>query len=297
MKVIISLFMIICSMNSAWADEFKINFAKDLIEAYSQPLSEADAPELQKNNHQLTVEIKQTRTDPASTSSETEPTKKNQQDQLQPEKDSESLVLLKKPRQTLPVTKPLQMLGMNGFTQLTSLAADPNLGFYNNQINNQNQGYDEFLGEMHDELRFLVGEEVYGKMAWAYVDLKRLDNWIYETTNQLTLFAQPTLAGSQGIVGLSNQLKADLFFLRLMRSDAGRLESLQQGSQVNALPSQADPLSSGQIGQLVVADTALEGKFFGILKYLTILNFVYLILVVITLIYTARFFRFVVRQQ
>lgn len=296
MKIIISLFIISCCINLVWADEFKIDVSKELIEAYSQSLSGLEAPVLQKDPKQLPVEIKQGKTDSTSPSSDDKSIHEQQDNQSQPAKASESPVFYQIPNQKQPATNPLQMQADGGFIQRSMPAADPNLGFYPHQIVNQNPVYDDFIGEIHDELRLMVGEDVYGKMVWTYRDLKRLDNWIYETASHFALFGQQSMSGSHRIVGLSNQLKADLFFLGLIGSDKGQLETLRPGSRYDALSLQTVALT-GQTGPIAATGTVIEGRFFGILEYLTILNFVYLILAVMALVYLAKLFNFLVKQQ
>jgi hypothetical protein len=80
----------------------------------------------------------------------------------------------------------------------------------------------------------------------------------------------------------------------LMGSDASRLQSMQLGSQVNVLQTQYE---TEQAIKIAAADAEIEGKFFGVLKYLTILNFVYFILAVMAFVYIAKLFRFLVKQQ
>lgn len=293
MKLIGCLLFISCCMTMARADEFKIDVSSDLIEAYSQPITELETPVLQKVDNQLPDDIKPGKTAPTPQSSESESIKKQQSNPSQSIKASNSPNFLHTPKQKQSMKNLQQVQGLVDYSQSNPLAVDSNLGFYPNQFANQNPGYDDFIGEIHDELRLMVGEEVYAKMVWTYLDIKRLDNWIYETTSQLALFSQQTL-GSEGIVGLSNQLKADLFFLGLMGSDSGRITSAPPGGRIDAIQAMA---VAEQVNQVVTTGTVLEGKFFGILKYLTILNFVYLILTVIALIYTAKLFNFLVKQQ
>lgn len=292
--LIISLLFISCCISSAWADEFKIEVSKDLIQTYSQPISGLEEPVLLKDHNQLPTEIKQDDANSVPQSSDSKSIQ-NLQDKPSPStKTSESAVVLQRSKPKPSPINPLQMQSNAGLIQRNMLAADPNLGFYPNLNANQNQSYDEFLGEMHDELRLMVGEEVYSKMAWTYLDLKRLDNWIYETTSQFALFSQQALFGNQAVVGLSDQLKAELFFMGLMGSDASRLQHMQMGSQVDVLQTQYE---TEQAIKIAAADAEIEGRFFGILKYLTILNFVYLILAVMALVYLAKLFSFLVKQQ
>jgi hypothetical protein len=296
MKAIVSLLFISCCISSAWADEFKIEVSKDLIQTYSQPISGLEEPVLQKDHNQLPIEIKPVKANSDQQSSDSKSIQNLQNKPSPPTKTSESTVVLQRSKPKQSSINPLQMKSNDGLMPRNMLAADPDpdLGFYPNLSANQNQSYDEFLEEMHDELRLMVGEEVYSKMAWTYLDLKRLDNWIYETTSQFALFSQQALSGNQAVVGLSNQIKAELFFMGLMGSDASRLQSMQLGSQVNVLQTQYE---TEQAIKIAAADAEIEGKFFGVLKYLTILNFVYFILAVMAFVYIAKLFRFLVKQQ
>ena len=298
MKLIASLFFISCCIiNFAWSDEFKIDVSNDLIEAYSQPITELETPILQNDKSQLAAETKQEKTDTAPGVSDSESVQKQQDNQPQFTKSTDSSAFLQMPKKKQSMLNQQRMHRERDFNQSNLLATDPNLGFYSKQMSTQNPSYNDFLGEIHDELRLMVGEEVYGKMAWTYLDLKRLDNWIYETTSQLGIFNQQILSGSQGIVDLSNQLRADLFFLGLMGADASRMPSLQYGNQINPLATQTDPTLARQADQMTAIDAAVEGTFFGIFKYLTILNFWYLALAIIALVYIAKLFRFLVNQQ
>lgn len=292
--LIISLLFISCCISSAWADEFKIEVSKDLIQTYSQPISGLEENVLQKEHNQLPIEIKPEKANPVPQSSDSKLIQNLQDKPSPPTKTSESAIVLQRSKPKPSPINPLQMQSNAGFIERNRLTADPNLGFYPNLNANQNQSYDEFLGEMHDELRLMVGEEVYSKMAWTYLDLKRLDNWIYETTSQFALFSQQALSGNQAVVGLSNQIKAELFFMGLMGSDASRLQHMQMGSQVDVLQTQYE---TEQAIKIAAANAEIEGRFYGILKYLTIMNFVYLILAVMALVYLAKLFSFLVKQQ
>lgn len=297
MKLIVSLFFISCCIQFAWADEFKIDVSKELIEAYSQPITELETSVLQNDNRQSAAEIKQEKTDFAPRLSDSESIEKQRANQSQLTKSTDSPVLLQIPKQKQSMLNQQRMHREVRSTQSEQWATDPNLGFHSNQISKQNPSYNDFLGKIHDELRFMVGEEVYGKMAWTYLDLKRLDHWIYETTSQLEIFNQQMLPGSQGLADLSNQLRADLFFWGLMGSDTSRMPSLQYGDQITPLQTQADSTLAVQANQMTAIDAAVEGRFFGVFKYLTILNFWYLTLTIIALVYMAKLFRFLVNQQ
>lgn len=293
MKAIVSLLILSCCISLAWADEFKIEISKDLTQAYSQPISGLEEPVLQKDHNQLPIEIKQEETNSVPQPSDSKSIQNLQDKPSRPTNFSESAVVLQRPKLKPSPINPLQMQSNAGFIQRDRLTADSNLGFYPNLNANQNQSYDEFLGEMHDELRLMVGEEVYGKMAWTYLDLKRLDNWIYETTSQFALFSQQALSGNQTVVGLSNQLKAELFFMGL-GSDSSRSQPMQLGTRVDVLQAQFE---TEQAIKIAATEAENEAKFFGVLKYLTILNLVYLILAVMALVYTAKLFGFLVKQQ
>jgi hypothetical protein len=141
--------------------------------------------------------------------------------------------------------------------------------------------------QLQNELRTLVGEDVYAQMVWTYLDAKRVDNWIYTTVGQLDLFSNQAL-----FVGLNDQIRAGFTSARMdgRRDDFGgwqnSLESLQRSDAKSMLEDAA-----------LQANFEEQSRFFAYLKYLTPMNLIYLMLIIMALIYGGKLFKFLISQR
>ncbi|QPK61924.1 hypothetical protein IVG45_13755 [Methylomonas sp. LL1] len=175
------------------------------------------------------------------------------------------------------------------------MVGDPELGFHaaGHQAG-QSPFANALFDQLHDEARLMVGEEIYAKMVWTYSDIKELDNWIYSSMSQYDLLADQSQAGAKAVSGLNQQLTAELVFLGLKGSDGPVLAGKGSTNVVNlesrrSMPGYAEPM--------LVSDSESQNAFLFILKYLTIANFLYLMVSVMAAVSLAKAFNFFIRQE
>jgi hypothetical protein len=278
------------------ADEFKLQFSKDFIDTDSQQLDslgQSDSASSRDEHQPIPVPPKPANiTNPQNTDSN-----------------------FKQPKQYFEPTASDRPLSVPDFSrkQVSEFSQKPNQtgnlfgtglmvehGAAQQLISNQEQSDAESFTQIREDLRELVGDEVYSKMIWAYQDLKVLDNSIYAELSQYEVMVQEWLVEVQEIFGLNDQLRAELILPETPDAEASRLrvatiESFHEAAENNL----ASRLKADRLNQdiAMAVDFENQSKLFQIFKYLTIKNFLYLLLSVVGVIYLGKFFKFLVRQQ
>lgn len=293
MSYYLGLVLLSACISLSWAEDFSLTFSQEIIKAADQQPNELDGlplSEPEKPADTALIPLKQEETSPPQVS---EP----QKIEKTPESPRQSVTsglrdYSARSKQPEPVNQflPIQAVPANQFFGQEMFADNPRLANDLLYVDGQNPLAIDPLAQLHDEMRLMVGEEVYAKMVWTYLDAKQLDDWIQTTISQSELFAEDSL-----IVGLNDQLMASLTSLGLAGTSGQNkpapepLNSRQSG-ELNPVKPAIDPL-------LMKADFESRSIFFGLLNYLTLGNFLYLMLSVMGLIYTGKLFKFLVRQQ
>ncbi len=153
--------------------------------------------------------------------------------------------------------------------------------------------------QLHDEVRLLVGQDIYDQLVWSYADIKSFDNWIYATLSQYELAGEPLFGASQGLNGLDDQLRAHLVFLGINGSansttawnhDADRTIAVTPVDTKNVLAEYQTQILYSRV-------EPQAGWFVRVLEYLTIKNLLYLVLSIMSVVFLLRAIRFLLRQQ
>ena len=256
------------------ADEFKLQFSKDFMEAESRQFlsgGESDSDDSQDKDLPISSSLK-----PANTST------------FHPADSGFS----KKSTSLETAQTPNQAGSMFDSGLLVEHGATQQL------ISSQEQSDAESFAQIREDLRELVGDEVYSKMIWAYRDFKELDHSIYAELSQYEVIVQEWLVEVQEIFGLNDQLRAELILPETPDAEASRLRVAAIQSQHDTTEDNlASRLKADSLNQATVVDFEVESKLFQIIKYITIKNFLYLLLSILGAVYCAKFFKFLVRQQ
>lgn len=288
MSYYLGLFLLSVCISPSWAEDFSLSFSREIIKAADRQPNELDglpSSEPEKPAGTALIPLKQ--------------------EEASPPQHLEKIPELPRPAATPrlrdysarskppePVNKfpPIQAVPTSHFLSRGMFADNPGSANDLRYVDGQNPSAIDPLAQMHDEMRLLVGEEIYAKMVWTYLDAKQLDDWIQTTIAQSELFAGDSL-----IVGLNDQLMAGLATLGLTGSNG----------QNYSAPEQLNSRQSGELNQakpsmepvVMKAEFERRSRFFEMLNYLTIGNFFYLILSIVILVYTGKLFKFLVRQQ
>lgn len=152
---------------------------------------------------------------------------------------------------------------------------------------------------LNDEVRLLVGEDIYAQLVWSYVDIKSFDNWIYATLSQYQLAGDPIFGASQGLNGLDDQLRANLVFLGINGSANSATALNHDGHRTIAVTRDdtRNVLAEYQTQILYSRAEPQTGWFVLVFEYLTIKNLLYLVLSIISVVFLLRAIRFLLRQQ
>ena len=291
MRLFISLILLNCCIHLSWADDFKVDITTDLIAATSIDQSfSAAAPLIKPGMQDADGQISASREKTAE--SQTEVLKSPEEKpvhQQQPTKAG----LQELPKQA-PTIKPDNIYmsspgAANKFLGVGVSVNNPDLGFVSQQTAEQAQNNINPFEQLHDEVRLMVGEDNYAKMAWTYQNVKQLDNWIYAKVSEYDLLMQDAMA----IVGLNDLLRVDLVFSGLPGMNGQPSMSTQLNSRhsvSNGTVIASDHLRSS-------AALVSESRFYWLLNYLTILNCIYFILSIMAVVYIAKAFKFLVRQE
>ncbi|MCQ8105142.1 hypothetical protein NP590_13585 [Methylomonas sp. SURF-2] len=281
----------------SWADDFKLSFSQDIVNSADGPPSELDDLPVKKAAEipgsplpiplpaAAPVELPSA---PKEAVSENKPARPA----LSEKSASRAYPAAVKPAESnnrfLPIQNPtlttLQWPGVGNDNSAWALA------WRDNQ--HAPTGSDAF-DQLNEELRALIGEDMYAEMVWTYQDAKQLESWLVATIDQSGLFARDSL-----IVGLNDQLMARLSSWGVVESDShaisslGRMDSrrgMEEDSPADAKPA-LDP-------ELMKQTFEGQSSFFRIVKYLTLDNFLSAILSIILLVYAGKGIRFFIRQR
>jgi hypothetical protein len=128
-------------------------------------------------------------------------------------------------------------------------------------------------------------------MVWSYDSVKQMDNWLSATFSQLTM-----IDGGSIFVGLNDQIIANFIAPEQIGMPGRNAKSLED-SHADALKTPEYAARYGVNQALVIANFESQSKFFVVLKYLTLINLLYLILTIVALVYMVKFFRFLIKQR
>lgn len=275
MKKLVVLLVLNGFVNSSGADEFKLEFSKDFLMTNSQQFDITSTQPLNK-----------TPTENNPFPGESNPIKAQPQQPLgQP--DSQLSTSTKNGLGQIPDG------AANNPGQKALFEAGSTL-----QLVSQSQNIDDPFNQMRDDLRLIVGEEVYAKMVWSYLDVKQLDYLIYSKMSQYDLLVQEWIQSVQEIFGLNDQLKADLVIGESPDAESRRLRLDSLNSQHAQLQQSIENgLAADRLNRATVVDFENQSKLFKLFKYLTIKNLLYLTLSIAGAVYLAKLFKFLVRQQ
>ncbi|MCQ8129172.1 hypothetical protein [Methylomonas rivi] len=299
MNFYIGLILLSGYVNLSWADDFKLTFSQDIIEAAGQQADDLGdlalpPPEKPVNPVPIPAAQEETRQSRMTEAGKTEKQPETLEPGTRPGFRSYSArSQLSEPQNNF---LPIQDVSANHFWGLGMSADNASLGNESRHAGEHNQMVNDPFAELHDEMRLLVGEDMYAKMVWTYLDVKQLDNWIYATIKQSELFARDSL-----IVGINDQLMVGLTSLGLVGSNDRNLafeEQLAAGNQENGRQINGLNNAEQMINDAVMrAEFERNSSFFGVLKYLTVNNFLYLLLSVLVSVYLVKLVRFLIRQQ
>ncbi|MCK9606025.1 MAG: hypothetical protein M0R33_06185 [Methylomonas sp.] len=297
MNYYLGLILLSACISVSWADDFSLSFSREIIEAAERQPDDLDdlSLPLPKPDDPVPLPLRQDKTNQPH-ASESEKTGNVQEPAVQRTR-SVSRVFSAHSKSLEPVNKflPVQDVPPNHFFGREIFADKASLENDYRHADGQNQmGIDPFE-LLRDEMRLTVGEDIYAKMVWTYLDAKQLDNWINTTIDQSELFAQDSL-----IVGLNNQLMASLTSLGLARSNGRNYlleESLRTTRQGERQANELNGAKQIVNDALMKAEFERQSYFFGVLKYLTVGNFLYLLLSIMILAYFVKLIKFLIRQQ
>lgn len=297
MRFYIGLILLSGCINLSWADDFKLSFSQDIVNSADRQPSELDElplkkPEIQDNPVPIpSAEIKPIGPQGSKSSDESE---KIQASPAEREKSVSRVYPTRiKPVESNNNFLPVQRDSVSTLFGQSGLA-DPMRLEQSWHANEQGQMTVDPFDQLHDEIRLMVGEDMYAEMVWTYLDAKKLENWIYATVDQTGLFARDSL-----IVGLNDQLMASLTSLGLAGSNNQTLTSMGQLS-VQQAARQPDPFNAAKSPvdpELMKAAFEGQSSFFQLMKYLTVGNLLYVLLSIIMLLYSGKLFKFFVRQR
>jgi hypothetical protein len=279
------------------ADEFKLQFSKDFMEAESRQLDSVS----QQSSDQSPAENQPVPAQPKSANTSN---------------THDADYSIRQPKQNLESSAADRSLTSTDFSKTQRLSEITNMPEKNGQlfgtgvmieqgatqqlINSQEQNYAESYAQMRDDLRALVGDEVYSKMIWAYQDLKEMDASVYAELSEYEVMVQEWLIEVQEIFGLNDQLRAELVLPDTPDAEDSRLRvaAIESHHDV-AEDNLASRLKADRLNQDIAraVDFENQSKLFQIIKYLTIKNLFYLLLSIVGAVYFAKFFKFLVRQQ
>lgn len=282
----ITLVLLGCFFSLSRADEFNLNFSKDIIDAAGGRQNEFDAlpltnPEVQ--NSPVSPPILKEQPIESKAPPDLDAIEKKPESQVVRGKPYVKGVKPTPPEQDF---SPVQGASASSLLVPNALAKYPVPGFYPADALQMNPNASDPFDQIHDELRLLVGEDVYARMVWTYLDIKQFDNWLYATMEQYTLFAEESL-----LVGLNDQLMITLG-LSGPNSQHTKVSVRSSGSAAELGAAEAEIKNA-----ILRADLEAQSRFFTLLKYFTVRNFFYVMLIGLVLTYTGKAFKFLVRQQ
>lgn len=294
MNYYFGLILLIACISLSWADDFRLSFSQEIINAADRQPDDLDGlslPEPEKSADPVPISAKHEETSQPQASAPEKDAKSEEVSESGLRPRSRVLSVRSKSFESVNNFLPIQTVQANQFLERQTFAG-AHLGNASGHIDGQNQMAIDPLDQFHDEMRLILGEDIYAEMVWTYLDAKQLDNWIYTTVNQSGLFAQDSL-----IVGLNDQLMASLTSLGFVGSDGRNLSIDESSKRHNQQPNRVDDTEKIVNDALMKAEFERNSAFFGVLKYLTVVNFLYLMSSIVILVYVVKLFKFLIRQQ
>lgn len=290
MKYFISLVLCCCFLSYSRADEFKLEFSKDLIDAAGTEQSGIETPassKAVKPNNPILVPappIPQSQTEP--------PLDASGENQLSPAER----INVKQPAYSSRTDyarsndnfAPLRMSPDKVFGGLGALL--PSQSDQLGSVGQKQQNIDVF-DQLHDEFKLMVGDDTYDRVAWTYDSVKELDNWLSASFGQWMQFGSGLIS-----VGLNDQVIAD-FTAQGQIGGLGRNAKSVEDSHADALKTPEYAARYGINQAAISANFENQSKFLIVLEYLTLSNLLYLVLSVIALVYAIKFFRFLIKLR
>lgn len=289
MKRFISLVFCCCFLNPGWADEFKLEFSKDIIDAAGTQKDGIETPassKVVKPNPILVPATSQGKSEPDA--SPLDAPEKKQVSPPQPTYTKLPAAVSRtdnsRPSDNFAPLRvsPEKVFGGLG---LQTEQADQLGGAGKNQHNL------DVFDQLHDEFKLMVGDDMYTRMAWSYDSVKEVDTWLSSTLNQLT-----QVDGESIFVGLNDQLIANFTAPEQIGLPGRNTKSLED-SHADALKTPEYAARYGVNQALISVNFESQSKFFVVLKYLTLSNFLYLAVSIVALVYGGKFFRFLIKQR
>ena len=294
MKRFISLALCCCCIGTSWADEFKLEFSKDILDSAGGQQADIEAPASSatlKSNAPVLLPLPvppKTKTEPDSPVSATpdqkpvSPTERiNFRQSAVPSRGNYS----RPPAEDFSPLKvsPEKLLGGLG---LQSEQADQ-LGKAAEKIQNNPDVFEQ----LHDEFKLMVGDDIYTRVVWSYDDVKALDNWLSATFNQLT-----QIDGESIFVGLNDQIIANFTAPEQIGLPGQHAKSVEE-RHADALKTPEYAARYGVNQAVIQANFENQSKFLLILNYLTPSNLLYLAISIGTVVYGGKFFRFLIKLR
>ena len=289
MKRFISLAFCCCFFSSGWAEEFKLEFSKDIIDAAGTQQdgieTHSSSKAVKPGNPILGSGTPQGKSEPEASAldapekkqvSPPEPTYSKQQNHSSRKdysRPADNFAPLR--------VSPDKVFGGLGLSEQ----------FWQANKTVQNQQNLDVFDQLHDEFELMVGDDIYTRMVWSYDSVKQMDNWLSATFSQLTM-----IDGGLIFVGLNDQIIANFIAPEQIGMPGRNAKSLED-SHADALKTPEYAARYGVNQALVSANFESQSKFFVVLKYLTLINLLYLILTIVALVYMVKFFRFLIKQR
>jgi hypothetical protein len=290
MKRFISLAFCCCFFSSGWADEFKLEFSKDIIDAAgtqqdgiethtstkavkpSNPILVSATPQGKSEPEASALDASQKKqVSPPEPIYSKQPAHSSRKDDSRPADDNFAPLRV----------SPDKVFGGVGLPEQ----------FWQANKTVQNQQNLDIFDQLRDEFELMVGDDIYTRMVWSYDSVKEMDNWLSATFSQLTM-----IDGGSIFVGLNDQIIANFTAPEQIGMPGRNAKSLED-SHADALKTPEYAARYGVNQALVSANFESQSKFFVVLKYLTLINLLYLILTIVALVYMVKFFRFLIKQR
>lgn len=153
------------------------------------------------------------------------------------------------------------------------------------QLNNN------FAYHLQDDIRSMVGEDIYAKMVWMYFDLKAVDNQIYSTLEQYGLGRGGVFEQQLPIVIQDNPIQS-IFALVPGNPDEAYNPKTASIAGNESIKDVWRDRPSRALGEELYQD----GLFFKISEYLTVANLLYVMALWVSLKLLFKGFRFLLRS-
>jgi hypothetical protein len=264
----------------SWADEFKLEFSRDIIDATQNQRDAFETPAssiaFKSNNPRPTASLPPIESESSSVDLEL------------PEKTQMGSAGYKP---ALRSSRADSSRSTNQFTPLPVSSGNVFASFTKQSLQNPERTQNNLgvYDELHDEFKLMVGDEMYNRMAWSYEGVKQLDSWVSATLTQLS-------QGGSVHVGLNDQVIANFTAARQAFIPGQNVKSLED-SHADALKMPEYAARYGIDQATITANFENQSKFLVVLKYLSLSNLGYAILMIVTLVYGGKFFKFLIKQR